>query len=87
MYLLDLNEIQQIHGGLTERQEDSLLGKAGAYSANAVLFTSLYCLGYLSKTGLIIGGVLAPAVKFTATYLVYENKEWIKQKLGDYYPF
>ncbi len=87
MQLLNLNQIQQIHGGLTEKQEDSLLGKAGGYSANAVLLTTLYCLGFLTGQGLIVGGVLAPIAKMTGTYLVYDNKDWVKEKLDSYYPF
>lgn len=86
MVELNGNQIEVVSGGLSEKQEDSILGKIGAYSANSALLVSLFAFGYLPLQGLVVGGLLAPTIKIAGTYLMYENKDWIKDQMGEYYP-
>ena len=86
MRVLASSEIECCHGGLTDKQTDSLLGKIGSYSANSLLLVGLYGLGFINLQAVLIGGALAPFFKVAGTYFVYENKDWVIEQLGDYYP-
>lgn len=87
MRLLTSDQILHCYGGLSEKQQDSLLGKVGSYTANSVLLAGLYGLGFINLQVLVVGGALAPVCKIAGTYFVYENKEWVIDQFGDYYPF
>lgn len=86
MYKLNTQQIHHVAGGLSEKQEESLIGKTGAYAANSVLMLSLFGLGFVSAPSLVITGLLAPTAKILGTYYFYEHKDWIIEQMGDWYP-
>ncbi len=79
---LTINECSIISGAsLTERQVDSILGKVGAYSAQVCFLGAVYCAGYIGLPALLLcgGGSVA---KIAGTYVFYDNKEVILEKLN-----
>ncbi len=77
MKLLSDTECQQIHGGLTEKQVDSLLAKIGGYTAKAGLLGIMYCAGHIGLHSFLLSGVAVAIVKIAGVYVFYENKESI----------
>lgn len=70
-----------IHGGLTDKQTEAIVGKIGAYSANSLLYACLAGAGFISYKTLLISALLAPCAKIAGTYIVYENKEAILEHI------
>lgn len=68
-------QAQTIHGGLTDKQTESLIGKVGAYTANSLLYVGLASVGIISFKAMMISAILAPTAKIAGTYVAYENKE------------
>jgi hypothetical protein len=85
VYIITDQQLSQIYGGLTEKQQDSLLGKAGGYALNFVLLSGLCVAGFVTPQTVLLTGVLSAAAKMGGTYLAFENKDWIKTKLNDFF--
>jgi hypothetical protein len=80
MQLLDQNAYQQISGGLTDKQADSLAGKAAGDIAKASFLGLMAAAGVISVKTFVITAIGAPIATIAGTYLLYENKDYLTEK-------
>ncbi len=78
MQLLNPYQCATISGGLTEKQLESLIAKAGGYAAKAAfLSVVVVTTKVVSVPAFLVGAIAAPIASLTGTYLFYENQDYV----------
>lgn len=78
MQLLNQHHCTAVSGGLTDKQLESLVAKAGGYAAKAAFLSIVVVTtNIVSVPTFLVGAIAAPVFSLTGTYLFYENKDYV----------
>lgn len=78
MQILNQDQCTAISAGLTDKQLESLVAKAGGYVTKAVFLSIMVTTtSFVPLHSFLIAGIAAPIASLTGTYLFYENQDYV----------